>query len=217
MHSISHDLRSPLTAILGYVELIDRAGHGLQRDFIRHVQGSVHNITRLINNLLELTRIESGLDARKENVSLEQIVQNSAEGLKKSPAQKNHRLSISLPDEMPEILVYPVQIRQMIDHLSENVILYTPSGGTITILGRLEGDQVILQISDTGIGIPSTDLLFVFDKFYRADNASLDQPDIGLGLAIVKSVAENHAGRIWVDSTLGEGATFTIALPVAGL
>lgn len=216
VHTISHDLRSPLTAILGYVELIDRAGPvtDLQRDFIRRVQVSVHNITHLIDDLLELGRIESGFDVRKENVRLDQIIHYSAEGLKKSLAEKAHHLMISLPEEMPSILAHTIHMRQMIDHILDNAIKYTPPGGTITVSGRIEQDQIILQIGDTGIGIPPVDLPFIFDKFYRASNASLDQSGTGLGLAIVKSIVENHAGRIWVESTEGKGTTFTIVLPV---
>jgi two-component system NtrC family sensor kinase len=215
VHTVSHDLRSPLTAILGYVELIERAGpiSDLQRDFIRRVQVSVHNITHLVDDLLDLGRIESGFDVRKENVRLDQIVHYSAESLKKQLADKGHHLQINLPKEMPAILANPVQIRQMIDHLLENAIKYTAQGGTVTVTGEVEQSQIILQFQDTGIGIPAMDLPYIFDKFYRASNASIESSGTGLGLAIVKSIVENHGGRIWVDSTVGKGTSFTIVLP----
>ncbi len=216
VHTVSHDLRSPLTAILGYVELIERAGSvtDLQRDFIRRIQVSVHNITHLVDDLLDLGRIESGFDLRKENVRLDQIIRYAAEGLKKQLAEKGHHLQINIPEEIPAILANPVQMRQMFDHLLENAVKYTANGGTISVNGRIEQNQVILQFTDTGIGIPAIDLPYIFDKFYRAANASSEMSGTGLGLAIVKSIVENHGGRVWVESTVGKGSTFTIVLPL---
>jgi two-component system NtrC family sensor kinase len=217
VHTVSHDLRSPLTAILGYVELIERMGpvNDLQRDFIRRVLVSVQSITHLVDNLLELGRIESGFDVRKESVRLDLVARYSADGLKKSLAEKGHHLQISMPQNLPPILANSVQLRQVMDHILDNAIKYTPAGGTISVSGQIEQDQIILRVSDSGIGIPATDLPFIFDKFYRAYNASSDVSGTGLGLAIVKSIVENHGGRIWVESTLGKGTVFTIVLPLA--
>jgi two-component system phosphate regulon sensor histidine kinase PhoR len=218
VHTVSHDLRSPLTAILGYVELIERAGqvNDLQRDFIRRVQVSVHNITHLVDDLLDLGRIEAGFDTRKESVQLDQIIHYSADGLRKQLAEKGHRLQLDLPPSIPPILANPVQMRQMIDNLLDNALKYTPSGGTITIAGSVEQNQVILQITDNGIGIPAVDLPYIFDKFYRASNAAPEMTGTGLGLSIVRTIVESHQGRVWVDSTIGEGTTVTIVLPISG-
>ena len=214
--TVSHDLRSPLTAILGYAELIGRAGpvNDLQRDFIRRVQVGVQNITHLVDDLVDLGRIESGFDLRKENVSIEQLIRFAADGMKKALAAKGHQIRIAISPDIPPILANPVQMRQMIDHLLDNAIKYTTKGGKITISGQVEQNQIILQFSDTGIGIPAVDLAYIFDKFYRAGNASGEIPGTGLGLAIVKSILEYHGGRIWVDSTMGAGTTFTLVLPL---
>jgi two-component system NtrC family sensor kinase len=216
VHTVSHDLRSPLTAILGYVELIERAGpiSDLQRDFVRRIQSSVHNITRLVDDLLDLGRIESGFDVRKENVNLEQIIQYAAEGLKPALSAKNVVLQVVLPDDFPPVPANPVQMRQMAEHLLDNAVKYSLPGGVIHVSGRIEYNQVILQFTDFGIGIPAVDLPYIFDKFYRAANASADVSGTGLGLSIVKSVVENHGGRIWVESVPGKGTTFTVVLPV---
>lgn len=216
VNTVSHDLRSPLTAILGYIELIERAGPvtDQQRDFIRRVQASVRNITHLVDELLDLGRIESGFDVRKEKVRLDQIIHYSAEGLKKRLAEKDHHLQISLPEDFPPILANPVQMRQMVDHLIVNAVKFTPPNGTISIRGHLEQAQVILQFIDTGIGVPSMDLPYIFDRFYRASNTSVEMPGTGLGLTIVKSIVEGHGGRVWVESTIDEGTTFTVVLPV---
>ncbi len=215
VHTVSHDLRSPLTAILGYVELIERAGPvtDMQRDFIRRIKVSVHNITRLVDDLLELGRVESDFDGRKENLRLDQLVRFAAEGLKKQLSEKDLHLKLDFPADFPTILANPVQMRQMIDHLLENAVHYTPPNGEIFLSGWNEQNQAILQFEDTGIGIPTADLPFIFDKFYRAANASLEMSGTGLGLAIVKSIVESHAGRVWVELTQGKGSTFTVILP----
>jgi two-component system NtrC family sensor kinase len=216
VHTVSHDLRSPLTAILGYVELIERAGPTTeqQRDFIRRVQFSVNNITALINDLLDLGRIEAGFDTRKEIVHIAMIVNYATEGLRSRLAEKQQDLVIRLPENLPAILGNPVQLRQMVSNLLGNAIKYTSPKGQIEIQGRAEGGQLIIQITDNGPGIPVSDQPFIFDKFYRGSNISYDIPGTGLGLAIVKSIVESHQGRIWVDSVVGRGSTFTIVLPV---
>jgi len=214
--TVSHDLRSPLTAILGYVELIERAGpvNELQQEFIRRVQASVQNITHLVDDLVNLGRIEAGFDTRKESFSLKQVLDHAIENFKKALERKGHRLVMELPEDLPLFLGNPVQIRQMFEHLLDNAIKYTPPGGKITIHGQVEQEQIILQFCDTGIGIPVSDLPFIFDKFYRASNAGAEVSGSGLGLAIVKSIVESHQGRIWVESTLGQGTTFTVVLPI---
>lgn len=215
VHTVSHDLRSPLTAILGYVELLERVGpmNDTQRDFVRRVQVSVHNITRLVDNLLDLGRIESGFDLSKDNVNLGQIVHYSADSFKKQITYKGHELIIDFAENFPVFLANPVQMRQMIDHLLDNAIKYTPSNGKIKITGRVEGDQIILQVSDNGVGIPAIDLPYIFDRFYRGSNASLESAGTGLGLAIAKSIVDAHQGRLWVESIVNKGSVFTVVFP----
>ncbi|MBN1669315.1 MAG: GAF domain-containing protein, partial [Anaerolineales bacterium] len=217
VNTVSHDLRSPLTAILGYAELVERVGPVTeqQRDFIRRVQISVRNITNLINDLLELGRIESGFDARKEFVPLAPVVQFAADGMDDFRQEKGHSLVLELSDQSPKVFGDPARLRQLVDALLENAIRYTSRGGKIHVDLRSENEQVILQVTDNGPGIPPADQPYIFDKFYRANNIPPDVPGSGLGLAIVKSIVDNHQGRVWVDSSLGKGATFTVVLPVA--
>jgi two-component system phosphate regulon sensor histidine kinase PhoR len=214
--TVSHDLRSPLTAILGYVELLERVGPvtETQRDFIRRVQSSVHNITGLVDDLLNLGRIEAGFDARKESIQLDQIMRYVVESLQILAETKKQRLVLEIPDRLPPILANPIQIRTLVENLMDNAIKYTRSEGKITLRVLLTQKQIILQVVDTGAGIPAIDLPYVFDKFYRASNTDTDVSGTGLGLAIVKSIVENHNGRIWVDSTVDVGSTFTVVLPI---
>lgn len=216
VHTVSHDLRSPLTSILGYIELLDRVGpvNDRQEQFIKRVRTSVHNITELINDLLDLGRIESGLDRRREWVSLNSVIEYARENFDEQLKQKNLRLTLDISPNLPQIFGDAVRLRQVVDNLLGNAIRYTPEGGEISIIAREENEKVIIQVSDTGFGIPPKDLPHIFDKFFRASNVIEDIAGSGLGLAIVKSVVESHQGRVWADSIEGEGSTFTVVLPV---
>jgi two-component system NtrC family sensor kinase len=215
--TVSHDLRSPLTAILGYVELIERSG-GLneqQQEFIRRVQLSVGQITDLVSNLLDLGRIEAGLDEAKENTPIAILARYALESMRSTAESKGLVLESYLPEELPMVLGAPIRLRQMIGNLLDNAVKYTPPDGYVHIEAEAEGDQVILRVRDSGPGIPTADQPYLFDKFFRASNVPEDLPGTGLGLSIVKSIVDNHNGRIWVESNLGEGTTFTVVLPTA--
>jgi signal transduction histidine kinase len=130
---------------------------------------------------------------------------------------KAHNLQVTseLPEKLPPLFGNPIQLRQMVDNLVDNAIKYTPDKGKVKIEVQVDGNQLILQVGDTGVGIPPLDLPYIFDKFYRASNATTEMPGTGLGLSIVKSIVENHQGRIWVDSVPEEGTNVTVVLPVA--
>jgi two-component system NtrC family sensor kinase len=214
--TVSHDLRSPLTAILGYVELIGRAGPVTeqQAEFIRRVRTSVQAITTLISDLLDLGRIEAGFDSQKEPVEFAAIARNALEGLVNRAAEKQIRLKVDLPQGMPPVLGNPVRLRQMAANLMDNAVKYTPAGGVVQVRAQEEGDQIIFTVIDTGIGIAPADQPYVFDKFYRSSNVrETGIQGTGLGLSIVKGIAEDHGGRVWVESKLGRGTMFVVVLP----
>lgn len=217
INTISHDLRSPLTAVLGYVELLGRVGtlNDAQREFVQRVQTSIQNITALVNDLLELGRIEAGVDVQKELLPLDSLVQLAIETYDSIATEKGLRLRLSLPPDGQAIEMRgdPIRLRQMIDNLLNNAIKYTPEGGEITVELEKQNGQAILRVSDTGPGIPPADQPHIFEKFYRATNVPKGVGGSGLGLAIVKSIVDSHHGRIWVESTLGKGSTFVVVLP----
>jgi two-component system NtrC family sensor kinase len=217
VNTVSHDLRSPLTAILGYVELFDRVGkiNDQQREFIRRIQYSVNNITALINDLLDLGRVEAGFDTRKEIVHLPAIIQYAVEGLRSRITEKEQVITLDVPTDLPTTLGNPQRLRQMIGNLVNNAVKFTPNQGKISVQAHEEDGQIIIQVSDNGPGIPLADQPYIFDKFYRGSNVSYDTPGTGLGLAIVKSIVENHQGRIWLNSTPEQGTTFTVVLPTS--
>jgi PAS domain S-box-containing protein len=216
VHTVSHDLRSPLTAILGYVDLLERVGpiNEQQQEFIHRVKISVQSITSLVNDLLDLGRIEAGFDTQKEVVPLEGIIRYTLETLGGQISDKKLNLHLNLPVDIPQMRGNSIRLRQMLDNLIGNAIKYTPEGGEITIEVEAQNDQFILRISDTGPGIPPADQPHIFEKFYRASNVPKGVGGSGLGLAIVKSIVDNHQGRVWVDSLLGQGSTFTVVLPI---
>jgi two-component system NtrC family sensor kinase len=217
IHTISHDLRSPLTAIMGYVELLDRVGplNEQQKQFIHHIQNSIQNITTLVNDLLDLGRIEAGFETRKDEVALENVLRYTLDNLARQIDDKGQKLKLNIAEDIPPIRGNPIRIRQLMDNLLVNAIKYTPEQGTITINLRTENGQVILEISDTGVGIPLADQPHIFEKFYRATNAPKGTPGTGLGLAIVKSIVDNYQGRIWVESSVEMGTKFIVVLPTA--
>ncbi len=213
--TVSHDLRSPLTAILGYTELIERAGPltEAQAQFLSRVRISVEQITALVTDLLDLGRIEAGLDTTKEDTPLATLASYAVESIRALADAKGLELEAKIENGLPHVHGDPLRLRQMIGNLLENAIKYTPTGGRVCLEAGAEGDQVILQVRDTGPGIPPADQPYLFDKFFRASNIPNEAPGTGLGLSIVKSIVEQHNGRIWVDSHLGEGTTFTVVLP----
>lgn len=216
IHTISHDLRSPLTAIMGYVELLGRVGplNEQQKQFVGHVQNSAQNITALINDLLDLGRIEAGFDTRKDEVAFEKIVSYTLDNLNQQVIEKGQGLTVSMDENLPMLRGNPIRLRQLVDNLVGNAVKYTPDGGALTVKLSHDNDQVILEVVDTGLGIPPADQPHIFEKFYRAGNTPKNTPGTGLGLAIVKSIVESHDGRIWLESAVGQGSKFVVVLPV---
>jgi two-component system NtrC family sensor kinase len=214
VHTVSHDLRSPLTAVLGYTELVERVGplNEQQKEFIRRIQGSVQNITSLINELLDLGRLEAGFDTRRESVQLESILEYSMGLLEPLILQKNLRVSQNVASGLSPLRANPIRIRQMIENLIGNAIKYAPEAGEIDIHVMEEAQQIIFEVKDTGPGIPLSEQGHIFEKFFRASNVAATKGS-GLGLAIVKNVVDSYHGRVWVESEVGKGASFFVVLP----
>lgn len=214
---VSHDLRSPLTTILGYIQLLERAGplNDRQNEFVGRVQASVAHITSLIGDLLDLGRLEAGLDLTLAPCLPDEILLELIEELQPNIQAKQLKLHLDLPEESATVTGDRNRLHQAFTNLLNNAIKYTPEGGRITVRAASQDEQMIIQIADTGVGIAPADQPYVFDKFFRAENVSETHQGTGLGLSIVKSVVERHHGRIWVTSDLGKGTTFTIVLPTS--
>ncbi len=215
IHTVSHDLRSPLTSILGYTELIERTGplNENQTEFIKRLQGSIQHITALVNDLLDLGRLEAGFDTRREIVHLEGVLKYSLDMFDSQVRGKNLHLTQELTQTLHPIRANPIRIRQMVDNLIGNAIKYTPNDGAIRVSISMQEQQIILKVEDNGPGIPPEEQSHIFEKFYRATNVPEGVQGSGLGLAIVKSIVDSHQGRVWVESSKGKGSAFIVLLP----
>lgn len=214
--TVSHDLRSPLTTIKGFVDLMGVVGplNEQQQDFVNRIQKGVTTITELINDLLDIGRIEAEVNLNMEVCAIDEIIAQSVDELRDQAENKQQTLVVTLPPYLPPVWGNPLRLRQVVDNLVNNAIKYTPQGGKITVWVEEYDSQIALNVSDTGIGIPHTDQPYIFDKFYRVQSEETeDIAGTGLGLAIVKSIVEKHNGRVWVESEPGKGSTFTVLLP----
>jgi two-component system NtrC family sensor kinase len=216
VHTVSHDLRSPLTSVIGYTELVERVGtlNEQQREFLNRIQDSIQHITSLINDLLDLGSVEAGIDTRREFVQFEGILRYTIDMLHGQIKAKRLKIKTDIAQGLPALRANPIRLRQVLDNVVGNAIKYSKAGGEIDISIRSEENQVILQVTDQGPGILPADQPRIFDKFYRGANIDSEVEGSGLGLAIVKNIVENHQGRIWVESTIGKGSSFFIVLPV---
>ena len=216
VHTVSHDLRSPLTSVIGYTELVERAGtlNDMQKDFLKRIQDSVQQITGLINDLLDIGSIEAGFDTRREFVQLDGILRYTLDILHGQVNAKQLTIKTDIGQFLPALRANPIRLRQVMDNVVGNAIKYAPSHGEIEISIHAEADQMILKVTDNGPGIPAADQPRIFDKFYRGSNIDSEVEGSGLGLAIVKTIVESHQGRIWVESVEGKGSSFFIVLPI---
>jgi len=215
VNTVSHDLRSPLTAVYGFIGLIDRVGpiNQQQAEFIRHIQSSLVHITSLINDLLELGRVEANYDVQMVDVNLKDILMQAMGNLEYQYNEKMQDVVLSFTDDVPIILGNPLHLQRMLTNLIENAIKFTPPMGKILVGCKAEAGQLILEVADNGPGIPLADQPHIFEKFYRGSNLSQATPGTGLGLSIVKSIIDKHQGRIWLESS-PLGTTFSVILPI---
>ena len=216
--TVSHDLRSPLTLMRGYATMLDTVGelNEQQQGYVKKIVTGVENMSRLVNNLLDLGRIEFGVGLQVENVSVLDIIERVTGALQLQANQKNIQLNVELPKDMPHAVeADQALLHQAVYNLVENAIKYTPASGRVTIRTVSQPDHLVFAIDDSGIGIPADDVPHLFEKFYRGkQREARSQPGSGLGLAIVLSIAESHRGRVWVESTVGKGSTFYLQIPL---
>ncbi len=214
---VSHDLRSPLTSILGYVQLLERAGelNEAQKEFVKRVHSSVDNITSLIGDLLDLGRLETGLDLTLARCSLNEILLQVVDSTQIPLQDKILQLELNITENEYFVQGDRKRLQQAFTNLVSNAIKYTPEKGKIIVRMIKKDGQIIVEVEDTGVGISPSDQPYVFDKFFRSDQVADNYQGSGLGLSIVKTVVERHNGRIWVSSSPGKGTTFTVVLPIA--
>jgi len=222
--TVSHELRTPMTSIKGYVEILLMGAAGQlseqQTHFLQIVQQNTQRLSILVNDLLDVSRIEAGkVDLSLQPLDLRPLIDEAYAGVVRRLEDQHGRISFkhNLPANLPRVLGDRGRVLQMLDNLLTNAFQYTDEGGTVTIGMHQEGLEVQVDIQDTGIGIKPEDARRVFERFYRgSDPLVYAMPGNGLGLSIVKTMVEMHKGRIWFTSSgiPGEGSTFSFTLPV---
>jgi len=216
--TVSHDLRSPLTLMRGYATMLEMVGvlNEQQQGYVKKIIFGVENMARLVNNLLDLGRVEAGVGLQLETIPLYDILERVTGPLQLQAAQKNIELTVDTPkNTMPLIEADPGLFQQAMYNLVENAIKYTPQGGRVDTRLKIVGDGMLFEVQDSGIGIAPIDQPRLFEKFYRGgQREAREQKGSGLGLAIVKSIAERHGGKVWLESELGKGSTFFLQVPL---
>ena len=222
--TVSHELRTPMTSIKGYVDILLMGAAGelseRQSHFLEIVKSNTERLTVLVNDLLDISRIETG----RETLSLQvldvgEAARSAAERLERRSQQDNKpmRIRVKAGRSLPPVMADPERLALILDNLLDNAYNYTEQGGDITTTIRREGDEVQVDVQDSGIGIPLELQPRVFDRFYRGDHPFvLATSGTGLGLSIVQHLVEMHNGRIWLESSgvPGQGSTFSFTLPV---
>lgn len=218
--NVSHELRTPLTSVKSYLEALDEGAltEPVAPDFIKVSLDETNRMMRMVTDLLHLSRIDnesSHLDVELINfTAFITFILNRFDKMRSQDEEKKYELVRDYPINSVWIEIDTDKMTQVIDNILNNAIKYSPDGGKITVSMKTTDDQMILSISDQGLGIPKQDLPKIFDRFYRVDRArSRAQGGTGLGLAIAKEIIKQHKGFIWAKSEYGKGSTFTIVLP----
>jgi sigma-B regulation protein RsbU (phosphoserine phosphatase) len=215
---VSHEFRTPLTGIQGFSEMMRDEQQPLEemREYAGDINQDVQRLNRMINEMLDLDRMESGrMTLHREPMDLNAVVDEAVDRVR--PNAPNHTLTLDLQPDLPQIQADRDRMTQVASNLLNNAVKYSPTGGRITLSTRAEGDQLLLDVRDEGLGIPKDALETIFERYSRVDSqATKDIQGTGLGLPIVRQIVQLHGGRVWAESELGRGSVFHVALPLAG-
>ena len=223
---VSHELKTPMTSIKGYTDLVVKGAAGpltdLQQQFLNTVRTNVERMSTLVGDLLDISRIETGrLKLDIKPVSMNEVIEETLRTTQRQIEEKQQSLDVEVPADLPPVMGDRARLIQVMTNLISNAYKYTPTGGRISIAAHPKpngglSDFVMCAVTDTGIGISEEDRVKLFTKFFRsADPAVREVTGTGLGLSITKSLIELHGGEIWVESQIGKGSTFAFTLPVA--
>jgi signal transduction histidine kinase len=213
---ISHELKTPVALIKGYVSTLRREDATWERDVIQDslavIEEEADHLTSLIEDLLDASRLQAGaLAINRSDVALDALARRTAERFRTQTS--SHTIVVDFPDRFPIILADEDRLAQVLSNLISNAIKYSPAGGEIRIIGETRPDKIIVCVSDQGPGIAPADIPYVFDRFYRSSDASRTTKGAGLGLYLARAVIEAHEGHVWVDPKPGQGARICFSLP----
>ena len=219
--NVSHELRTPLTSIRTYAETLSdnhEIAPETEEEFLRVIINESDRMTKIVQDLLELSRLDSGHDTLVvEPFSIERSVRDVHAALALEARKRDQSFDLELEWKLPMIRGDRARIEQVLMNIITNALKYTPDGGKIDIYGGVSNDNVWIRIEDDGVGIPKDDLTRVFDRFYRVEKArARESGGTGLGLAIAKEIVTRHGGDITIESVPGEGTSVTVTLPIGG-
>lgn len=214
--TVSHDLRNPLTFMRGYITMLPMVGdlNEKQEAYIDKILNGVQQMSSLIEDLLDLGRVEAGVVLMQDRIEAERLLWSVLEEMVGQAASSNLRLQVDVAPDVPAVYGDASLVRRAIVNLVGNATKYAPDSGTVTLRAEREGDEVVFSVHDHGPGIHKKDQIRLFEKFYRVQRKGQSTKGTGLGLAIVKSIAERHGGRAWVRSRVNQGSTFYLSLPL---
>jgi two-component system sensor histidine kinase SenX3 len=226
--NVSHELKTPMGALGLLAETLQyESDPSVSRRLVERIHTEAFRVNRIIEDLLDLSRIESESAPSREPLPVELLVAEAAERVQSAADQRGVRLDVAAQDDQLVLVGDRRQLVSALQALIENAVVYSPSGGSVSIHaekvdvqesedGTFTPPMVHITVRDQGVGIPTKDLERIFERFYRVDpGRARDTGGTGLGLSIVRHVAQNHGGSVVVDSREGEGSTFTLALPVS--
>ena len=217
---VSHDLKQPLSVMRGYLDLLQMKNtfDASSMNFIHRLDNSIVSMRQLIDDLLDLARIESGEPIAMQKIKLKPILVQCVEANRNTAESKAMTLMVELPNELPEVEGEEQRLQQVFNNLISNAIKYTPPEGWVKVWAEIRGGILRIAVQDNGLGISPEDQPHVFERFYRVRRPETDSIDgTGLGLAIVKKLVEAHHGKIRLESKLGEGSTFFVTLPLKAM
>ena len=213
----SHDLKNPITSIAGFSTLLGQAGplNEQQQDFVSRIQAAAETMTELVQNMMELAQMDLNATQKHESVEMRTLLAEMAHEFMPQAEMKEQTFSFTPLDAEIQVNGDLLQMRQLFRNLIGNAIKYSPNGGRITLVAKMEKETIHVYLQDTGFGIPAADLPFIFNRFYRVRSGKNSEMEgNGLGLAIVKSIVEQHGGQVSVESEVGKGTCFTLSLPL---
>jgi signal transduction histidine kinase len=219
IQNVSHELRTPLAVIQGYAALLEEGELGElqseQQETVSTICRRVQMLRDMVEDITLILGVESG-SLESLPVWVGELVRTAVEGIRPVAEQSKLTLQTTIPPDLPPVCGSPVYLQRTVDNLLNNAVKFTPEEGTIAVRAWQEGNQIVLQVADTGIGIPPDQHGRIFDRFYQVDGSSSRRyGGMGLGLALVKEVVEAHGGTVRIESAKGKGSTFTITLPVS--
>jgi signal transduction histidine kinase len=215
--TVSHELRTPLTSLRGFAELMLKKEfpREKQKEFLAIIHNESVRLTNLINDFLDLQRIESGRqEYHFEGCSLPALLHESVAIF--SGGKEHRPFHLILPPQLPMVRADRERIQQVLANLFSNAVKFSPEGSAISVGAQVRDGETVVWVKDQGLGIPQEALPKLFSKFFRVDNQDTRTiGGTGLGLALIKKIVEEHTGKVWVESTVGEGSTFFFTLPLA--